>query len=189
MPNTLSGEPIGRLAMIKETTMGLSEFLKPDILIAMGAFAVGFSALFLSIWQAIQTRKHNRLSVQPHLRVDRLFGRVILSSTGLGPARIRTIQFRVDDEFCPGDEFCSLARAMEKLMLIGTGVSARVPRSGDVLRSGEEHVLLSFKNFEKESESGKQIHDALGRLGLYIEYESIYGDSEEIHESESYPGR
>ena len=66
-------------------------------------------ALFLTIHQALATRKHNRLSVQPrlttHLQIERnvteeKITRVIatLSNSGLGPAIIKSFEILVNDK-------------------------------------------------------------------------------------------
>src|SRR5688572_25280527 len=71
---------------------------------AMSAVFIALLALTVTIWQAALTRRHNRLSVRPHLRIDWLVSdegtdekvSVVLSNNGLGPAIIKRFQWKID---------------------------------------------------------------------------------------------
>jgi hypothetical protein len=65
---------------------------------------IAICALALTVWQGIQTRKHNRLSCKPFLTtwigkdLKNNFYSVDLINNGLGPAVIENFTIKVDDE-------------------------------------------------------------------------------------------
>ena len=67
-----------------------------DIFIAIVSAFIALCALGLSVISLMFTRKHNRLSVRPHLRIDFCRKRpndckIIICNHGLGPAIIEDI--------------------------------------------------------------------------------------------------
>lgn len=47
---------------------------------------------------------------------------------------------------------------------------------GDVLSPGEEKVLIEFAIDEEGTETGEKLRSALARVGMTIQYESMYGN-------------
>ena len=64
-----------------------------QVITSICAIVIALAALFVSVWSGVQTRKHNRLSVRPNLRVnyydhsERPLS-ILISNDGLGPALI-----------------------------------------------------------------------------------------------------
>jgi hypothetical protein len=72
-----------------------------NTIVAVSAVLIAFSSLGVSIWQGFLTRKHNRLSVKPSLRVDRKTALnerpgVILTNKGIETAVIKEITVYLD---------------------------------------------------------------------------------------------
>lgn len=58
----------------------------PSIWIEISAVIVSLCALFLTVYQTIETQNHNELSVKPHLVFEQNNDGIILKNNGLGPA-------------------------------------------------------------------------------------------------------
>jgi len=116
------------------------------------------------LWQSekgIVTRKYNRLSVKPQLNIsfNMLEGkvRVIIKNCGVGPAVIKTIQVKFQNEFFDGckmewgikigDEFAALLNNenIGDLLQSNSDVIYSVYVPGDVLSANESYNLLEFK--------------------------------------------
>jgi len=68
---------------------------------AICAVIIALSALVVSIWEGIQNRKHNRLSVRPHLRIDRSTyvgspAKITIGNNGLGTAIVQSFTVHCD---------------------------------------------------------------------------------------------
>jgi hypothetical protein len=71
--------------------------------ISLASAVVATAALFISIWNAWATRRHNRLSVRPHLALSKKTSpnapqlTIDIKNNGLGPAIMTSIRVFVDD--------------------------------------------------------------------------------------------
>lgn len=107
---------------------------------------VALAALFVSIDQGCQTRRHNRLSVRPKLVHDFYYGddgagwkRV---SFGSGPARLRGFRIQVD-----GKPVRDLQEFVSRLGVPpGTPLTFTNPMVGSVYAPGHENVLIWTKS-------------------------------------------
>ena len=78
-----------------------------DIVVSFSAMAIALASIIISIWQGIEMRRHNRLSVRPRLEIvyrvdDQWFGYILINN-GLGPAVISSKTIFVDDGTDSGD--------------------------------------------------------------------------------------
>ena len=79
-------------------------------IMAICAVIIALSALFVAVLQGYLARKHNRLSVKPHLEVIRNSFpsepvSIVLKNHGTGPAIIKKIRVYVDKEaYCADDD-------------------------------------------------------------------------------------
>lgn len=86
---------------------------------AISSAAIAVFAFFTTTWQAITTRKHNRLSVKPMLSTwtttapDRYTFK--LSNIGVGPALIKSFHVYVDDKKIDGTGTEPIAKAVHIL--------------------------------------------------------------------------
>ena len=152
--------------------------MRSESVIAISAGVIALASLFVSIWSARVTRKHNRLSVAPHLRVD-YFDRlkegveVVLKNNGLGTAIIRRFAVRLDGIPVPTSNSSSVGEALMSTGVVDK-VYAFVPTVDDALSAGEQILLFSFL---PENHQSKKIQPSLARITFNIDYESMYGDS------------
>jgi hypothetical protein len=71
---------------------------------------IAFAALFLSVWQAYQYRKHNELSVKPFLQLisEMAAGEpangILINNAGFGPAIIKDFRIYVDGKLMQPDD-------------------------------------------------------------------------------------
>lgn len=146
-----------------------------------------FTALFISAcvffitwWQAYQTVKHNKLSVEPNL--NRIAGQapkegknyysIIIINTGVGPAVIKDVRTYIGEEEISHNSFNDLRKNIGKLL---KEFDTCYFINGALLATNEENVVVGF--FDKD-ESGDEKNRAKikDNLGIYIEYQSIYRD-------------
>lgn len=142
---------------------------------------IAFLALGFTAWQAMIQRKHNKLSVTPHLinhtarskHNDQVTLSVALQNNGLGPACITKFQVYLDGEPC--EQEIAFKSALGELYSNSHFVSL-----GDtyVMPQNESVVLLEVVFKTNSSNQIEIIEERItNRLGLLIHYESIYGDS------------
>lgn len=147
-------------------------------------------ALGLTFYEGLATRKHNRLTVRPHLVAVTDFkadgnsvifkASATLVNAGIGPAVIRSFVVLV------GDEEHSVKSPAELLTLFEGIIGHRatvewhffVPVKGYAMKAGEEIRIADLQLVLRESRFSnyRDLEGALSRFGLLISYESIYGE-------------
>ena len=154
----------------------LFEIIKENAVIIIAGLA-----LLLTVWQGWQTRKHNRLSVKPLLkitsdgskphRVQWLELKII--NQGLGPAIIKNFILQFDGKELTRNNYRSHLRKLnEKLEGRGNEVlKMGFLISDSVLKMGESNLLLNIK-YDSEIYN----MDSLKKIDILVEYYSIYKD-------------
>ncbi|WP_226703623.1 hypothetical protein [Microbulbifer elongatus] len=149
------------------------EFLK-----TFSAQIIAICALALTIIQAYIQRRHNVLSVRPHLsdfvNSDRNDSsarlKAIISNNGIGPAFIESFQAYLDGKECDPEQ------AVQSMLQ-----NASVPKQfsslgkGYAMKPGEEKTVISVIFPCKTDEDVKEMEKRLNRLDLKIEYKCSYG--------------
>lgn len=134
---------------------------------------VSVCALAATLWQGYTTQKHNRLMVQPILDTElniELDGNWILlvQNSGLGPARVTSVDLRVDGK--PVPDLGSAARAL--------GLDSSCVGTGSLVhfyRVNQRQMVLSSAG-PNCHRSPQQVTALLERLAVTLQYESLYGD-------------
>src|SRR3990172_12584537 len=88
----------------------LNKFIELNwqVIAGISTTIIALCALALSIWQGMQTRRHNRLSFRPHLTTwtnrdaEKGFYRIELINNGIGPALIEEFLVKVDGKVISG---------------------------------------------------------------------------------------
>jgi hypothetical protein len=66
-----------------------------ETIVAVSGVVIAVAALLVAVWQGVVARRHNRISVTPHLRLDSFMGKlplsIVLSNRGVGPAIVKDI--------------------------------------------------------------------------------------------------
>lgn len=161
------------------------DYMSTDTIIAMSAVIIALASLFISVWSTIETRKHNRLSVTPHLKIDYFHKpsepiKVILSNNGIGTALINEFLVLLDGASLSNIEAAGLSEALPRAGLVGT-FYAYTPSGSDALSVGEQVILLLFDTDVPQIEERKKIMACLSRITFKIHYESMYGDKFNLH--------
>jgi hypothetical protein len=150
--------------------------LGPDTIIAMASAIIALAAFVVAVWQGYLTRKHDRLSVTPHLRIDTSVGAapicVTISNRGVGPAIIKSISISVDRQRFQGDEFDQIIAALRRLELANIKFTARLPHPPELLAAGEVLDMLVFH--ESDASTLDRLNEVLPHLAFHIAYENIY---------------
>ncbi len=154
---------------------------------------IAICAFFLSIYQAYATRKHNRLSVKPHLTsftrrtldltVNPGHGKIDFSlvNNGLGPAIINDFKVTLDDDAIPLE---NTQRCAELVAQLVSGKMKNFTRSdltgGYAMRKDESKEILVLDLAARTQDEFDKLSAPLDRLKLIVKYESIYGDKFEF---------
>ncbi len=154
--------------------------LSSESVISMSAIVIAVASISISVWQGLETKKHNRLSVRPNLEIYFTRGSestgFLLINTGLGPAMIKDNAI-----WCDGVERRDLSAndLPEILEMTDVTMSFGPTGRGASLQAGEQRDLIMFRNesLEEMKFSWKNIP---GRISYKIKYESMYGEIFEL---------
>lgn len=153
---------------------------------------IAVAAIGLAVWEGIENRRHNRLSVQPRLDGGIEAGRdgngeymrMAVESSGLGPAVIDAFRVYFDGEIQDSSSTAS-GRRWEKvtdaMSAEGVQIHARAFGSGHYFPTGREYVLFEARRLGASSSGVQTMSNLLDRLAIQICYCSVYGtDCEEV---------
>jgi len=137
-------------------------------------------ALITTFWQGIVTRKHNRLSVTPSLKITRHyfeFSKIIfdVKNCGIGPAFIKSYQINVNGQALQGSGI-SMSKSLCKLLHVDhSRCMFYYPDIDEAISPGENInlIIVDYSNIKNSSLPKGVISD----LGFSIGYRSIYGKS------------
>ena len=163
----------------------------PVRLQAFVTLLIAFAAIALTIWEGVENRRHNRLSVQPRLGAAIDTGRdtageyvrMAIESTGLGPAVIKT--FRVYFDGVAQDTVTAAGtipwqNAIDAFSANGTNINAHGLGTGYYIPAGRQQILFEARR-HTASDNGPTLTDILRRFALQICYCSVYNtDCEEV---------
>ena len=150
--------------------------MNPEFIISVSSVIIAIVALIVGVWQGFVTRQHNRLSVKPHLRIDRSDVesiKIILCNTGVGPAIIETFELRIDGETVSGDRMTRMHAILKRLGIMNVNVRFGTLVQEEAIAVGEKYILFEIKD---GLENHKEIISVLPRLTFSISYKSIYGE-------------
>ncbi len=160
---------------------------------AIASIFIAIIALFFSVWQGLQTRKHNKLSVRPLLKFyprqsdDSQNGhyRLALVNCGIGPAVIKNVKLLFDGVLVPHcddtdfrDHINHIIREQAvlpkykthadiKTLLIIYKIAAI--SFDESLIAGKEKIIFEFDY----NNTALDIN-VIRKIGLLVEYESFY---------------
>jgi hypothetical protein len=149
-------------------------------LCALLAVLVGFLSIILTVITIHSNRKHNRLSVKPLLRIDRIISTgsdvaISLLNSGVGPAIIKSINIKVDGTILPQTQDIWDV-ALNKVVSQKYNVRIYSPSSGNSFSSGESHALYTIPSSELNEQDYPILLDAFQKISFEIIYASIYGE-------------
>ena len=158
--------------------------LSSSDLIALSAVVIAICALFTSVWEARIARRHNVLSVRPHIEVvvDSTPTEVCVLSFkngGLGPAMIDAISFHFEGAtYQPKsvDEYIRFLQLFAGVQMDGVACYSRcyVPDRQTVVLQGETLELFSISGSNTD-ELYRKVSERLPKLGISVGYQCMYG--------------
>lgn len=156
--------------------------VRAETVTAIAATVTAVAALSIAVWDNIQTRSYNRVSVQPHLVIEFAkhqgptgdSGTLVLRNEGIGPAQIEGITIQlVDREGTPRSygSWNEARSAIRAENLLVTGYTDLTDSS--VLGIERTMELLSVQS-EPEGGSEDPVQSLINRLSVTIRYTSVW---------------
>lgn len=156
---------------------------------AVGSIVLGGCALVTTIYQAHLSRKHNRLSVRPHLtrhtdiQKDTIGAtyRFTLSNCGIGPALISELYFLVDGERFPSsrnssDEVAAVVEAVIGRKYAYELLEHGLPGEASALSPGQTFVIAVIRFPIANGLIREAIESEIDRIDMSITYKSMYDE-------------
>ncbi len=152
-----------------------------EAIAGLSSAVIALCAFALTIWQAYIARRHNMLSVTPHLttwsHMDKVNNKyeVQLLNNGIGPAFIRSFQIQVDGQPITGEGYEPIEKALKGLFPQSqyTSYQAFVAR-GYAMAVNESRLLVTLQFLGDNVPPIEEVERNFKRARLLIEYSSIY---------------
>jgi hypothetical protein len=147
--------------------------------ISLSSVSLAIAALFISVWNVVTFRRHNRLSVRPSLSILKRIWQthpqvsIIITNNGLGPAFIKRIIIRID-----GKEYPLFTVNQWKTFFQNAGISNGIitcytMQDKETLRPGDPLTLVSIDDSDRECNVHRVVNE-LNNLCVEVTYYSIY---------------
>lgn len=154
-----------------------------EAIAGLSSAVIALCALGLTVWQAHIARRHNMLSVAPHLTVWRHSDRtnnvfsVDLLNNGIGPALIRSFQVQVDGHVIGGEGYEPIEKALKVIFPQYQYSSYQsFVSSGYAMSPKEVRSLVTIQFSGDRLPQPEEIEHATKRIRILIEYSSMYGE-------------
>lgn len=145
---------------------------------------IALAALFLAIWQGYLQRKHNKLSLRPHLSFNRCVQtlspqiKLSLINAGPGPALIKNVLVYLDDVLLSSTviDWNNIMHELQINTIWGGGNFIK----GATIPPQHEIDVFLYKTTELDSHEGLDvcaIQQTLNRIKVVVEYDSVYGET------------
>jgi hypothetical protein len=168
----------------------LSKFIELNwqVISGIATTIIALCALALSIWQGVQTRRHNRLSFRPHLTTwtntdaEKGFYTIELTNNGIGPALIEEFLVKVDGKVISGQGTEPIEKGLKIIFpnLEYTSLRGYVAKGYSMAAKGK--VTIAAIQFLKQPFPSLEFMErASNRVSLDIPYKSFYGEQFHFH--------
>lgn len=162
------------------------EQLDWQVVTGISTTVIALCALALSIWQGIQTRRHNRLSFMPHLTTwsnrdaEKGFYRIELINNGIGPALIEEFLVKVDGKVISGQGTEPIEKGLKIIFpnLDYTSLHGYVAKNYS-MAAKEKVTIVAIQFLKQPFPSPEFVEHAYNRVSLEIAYKSFY--EEQFH--------
>lgn len=153
----------------------------------LSVFVASIVAIF-SAYQALLLRKHNRLSVRPHITTwvrhsekgGKHYLRLFLENNGLGTAIIKEFKLKFDGkELGANKEIPALVREIRALVADEDCLSydnCAILGYGSSLRDGKEIAVVSLTCTPNDTTNMEDFEAFMDRFEIEVRYKSIYGE-------------
>jgi hypothetical protein len=159
-----------------------------QVITGIATAVIALCALALSIWQGMQTRRHNRLSFRPHLTpwtnrdAEKGFYTIELINNGIGPALIEEFLVKVDGKVISGQGVEPIEKGLKIIFpnLEYKSLLGYVAKGYSMV--AKEKVTIVAIQFLKQPFPTLEFMDrASNRVSLDIPYKSFYGEQFHFH--------
>ena len=141
-------------------------------------------ALCAAIWNDHATRKHNRLSVKPHINIGKYilpdWSGIYLWNIGLGPAMVKSFRVIIHGEVIPGKSMEIWNAAIKTLgfgEVLGSATATGFQAGDTIPNGGKIHLIeVNAANISPNEYKIKQdsVLKFLKDIKIEIEYTSMY---------------
>jgi hypothetical protein len=157
--------------------------LSSEAITGIASAVIALCALFFTVWQVTVIRRHNKLSVTPHLTTwyhsddENNRYQIELLNNGIGPALIKSFLIQVDGQSINGEASEPIKKALKILFPQYCYESFQSYIASGYMMSEKETRALVVIQFNGELlPKPEEVDHAIKRTRLIIEYESIYGN-------------
>ncbi|MCW3480370.1 hypothetical protein OL229_12530 [Neisseriaceae bacterium JH1-16] len=158
--------------------------------IAILATIIATLSMVSTIWQVVTTRKHNKLSVRPHIdfTVNKFFDRpvsIAIANDGLGPGIINSFSIILDGQEYLVTDGTIPPLVLEELNKTVLKSSLNIFSSNTPVAVGKELKFISFDNSCNNAALHNEAIIFIDRLGFTINYRSMYGEKFKVSRIEN----
>ena len=159
------------------------KFLSTDRILSISAIVVALCAVFVSIWQGLVTREHNRKSLLPYITSSQVISGeqgksgIYVSNGGVGPAFIKSVNITANGKTFDLTLY-SWPDIYEHLSIKGECFREAFFKTGSVIQS-RDHVQFLAITTSSTSESSSCREEFLkilriSEFDIAIKYESAF---------------
>ena len=151
---------------------------------AVSSTVIALAALLFAVYEGRAVRKHNRLSLMPHLTCVAEFSdknprySAMIENTGVGPAIVCSFDVWIAGEKYEDFEAGAWLAILDLLGLKGRA-KGLVIDIGEFIPAGKILPFLQIES-EKLSQPIKEIRQVVQKIKVRIVYQSAYGDQKEL---------
>ena len=161
---------------------------KSELAISFSAMIIALAAMVTTVWQSMETRNHNRLSVAPKLVVysnstkfldsvkQGVKPGIFVENHGLGPAIVENVRVYVNGSLKPDDGYNGWKAAIKDLNINYHWVRIYGFSDGDAIREDRQFGILHIVPGLVNSKNLLRFSKAMEQVRVEIDYESIYGE-------------
>jgi len=142
-----------------------------DKLVSLSAMATAVVAVIIGVVELQTTREYQRLSVEPYIEIaytNRTSYEQLLTNSGLGPARIISVDVRIEEK--------PISNWKEAIIALSGSDDSKHSYAGlwkgRQIKAGEEIVLLHIL----DKDTAKSFNKNIDKLKISICYCSIYSE-------------
>lgn len=168
--------------------------LDSNTLAAVAATVTAVAALVVAVWDNVQSRDYNRISVRPYLVVEaqretdstRDRGEYVVSNQGVGPAVIRDVRLGFEGAGEGAETAEDWAELADEIRALGYNITGWTDLAAG-RPVGVDHTIPLFSFYIERAGGdaegggaplglGRDVQDLIDALRIEIDYASIYGD-------------
>jgi len=160
-----------------------SEQIAWNQILGISTVFIAVMAVFFTYWQIKILKKHNRLSVKPHLNIhyrsesDDTGQCFELENNGIGPAIIKTYKIFVSGTLYETKTNADVIKVYESLGIRQEFCNLNRLEKDDAQKAGYAKPLINIpEKYRNSEEANANFRNGIFKIGFEIKYESMYGE-------------